>query len=426
MLYGFEGNPRSGKSHDMVRLHVLENLRKGRTVYARINGLNHEAIASYLGVELGYVERHLIVLSESQVAEFLVCVTSDDGSVAFPHLERGALVLVDECQEYWPVGRAELPDRVLDFFAKHGHWGLDVVVASQDLREVHRSVIRRMQKKSIVTKLDVLGADSSYSVRYMAATRPGSFEQVGVEKLKYDPAIWKLYHGVQPGVESNEPYKVGSRTLWQSLRLPVIAVLVVFLIGVFFIVRFFATPDTFVPDTEKAASVAASPGAAPSSRPSPPSKAAVVVDPSLPAPPPKVQYPATIQYLLDLQGRARPRYAGAIGDRHLIEFRETGGDSRAIERLDTTQLRDMGWVVTAASYGLILQFRDAVIVFTPWPIDPVFQQSQQLTQQLSTMPLVNGPAADGPPLVASDSGSLSASSSAVYGTLHGYGDIGVK
>lgn len=57
-------------------------------------------------------------------------------------------------------------------------------------------------------------------MRFYAATGTGKYETVGTEVRKYDPAIWELYHGVQPGIESNEVYKGNTRTLWKTLRGP--------------------------------------------------------------------------------------------------------------------------------------------------------------------------------------------------------------
>lgn len=55
MLVFNEGVPRSGKSYDAVLTHILPALKSGRVVYARVNGLNHEKIADYLGLNIAIV-----------------------------------------------------------------------------------------------------------------------------------------------------------------------------------------------------------------------------------------------------------------------------------------------------------------------------------------------------------------------------------
>ena len=42
MLVFNEGVPRAGKSYDAVKNHILPTLKKGRRVFARLNGLHHE------------------------------------------------------------------------------------------------------------------------------------------------------------------------------------------------------------------------------------------------------------------------------------------------------------------------------------------------------------------------------------------------
>jgi len=86
--------------------------------------------------------------------------------------------------------------------------------------------------KNTYAKLDALGSDQRYSVRSFAATGTGKYESVGTEVRKYDPAIWERYHGVQPGIESNDVYKGNTRTLWKTLRGPSIVMGLALVIGV--------------------------------------------------------------------------------------------------------------------------------------------------------------------------------------------------
>lgn len=401
MIFGMEGQPRSGKSHEMVRVHLLENLRAGRKVYARLNGLDHQAIAQHLGESRERIDALLVTLSQDDVRRVCVCQTQANGDLVFPGLDQGALVIVDECHEFWPVGRAELPPPVADFFAKHGHWGLDLVLATQDFKEIHRSVVRRIQKKNYYTKLDGLGKENWFSVRYYTAPTAGKFEQLGLEKLEYDPAIWKLYKGVQPGVESNAAYMTGTKTLWASIKKPAIMVAAGVLLGVAALVRFFIAPEATITTVKAAPPPAAQPAQVKEiSAPPPPvvPKPAPVVSapaptptPAVTAPPVREDLPAAIRYLLDLKLKARPRYIGSIGKRHLVEFRAEGGQAQVLERLDSRQLAALGWSVTPTGYGLRIDYDGETIIFTPWPVDSLFQQSS----------LVAAAIRNGPPLVAS-------------------------
>lgn len=409
MIVGKEGQPRSGKSYETVKFDVLEALKAKRRVYARLNGLDHAKLAAYLEMPEDEVRGLLTVMDDDQVHEWLVCETQPDGSLVFPHIEKGALVIVDEVHEYWPTGRAAIPKPNADFFAKHGHIGLDVVLMTQDFKEVHRSVIRRMQRKNVYTKLDALGKDHAYSVRFYTAALAGKFELTGSEKRDYDPTIFPLYHGIQPGVAGNEVYKTGSRTIWQTAKKPAIFMGLALVGGLFFLVRFFAGGG-LVPEkakeqaqvvyeeatdviTEPVVPVVAAPGAAPTA-------AIAATAPVAEAAP---DLPPGMRYVLDLAATARPRYAGSFGERDLIEFRANGG-GQVIDAFTTEQLWALGWAVRRTAYGAVLYARDREIIATGWPIDTLGVQSVQTADRIK---------AAGPPVATSEQQTAPAATSGV-------------
>ena len=65
----------------------------------------------------------------------------------------------------------------------------------------------------------------------------------------------------------------------------------------------------------------------------------------------------------------------SVGRRHLVEFRAGGGQSQVLERLDSRQFTALGWSVTPTGYGLRIDYDGETIIFTPWPVDAMFQQS---------------------------------------------------
>jgi len=48
-----------------------------------------------------------------------------------------------------------------------------MAIISQDCKDLHRLIIRHMAKKNTYTKLDALGSDQRYSVRFFAASGTG-------------------------------------------------------------------------------------------------------------------------------------------------------------------------------------------------------------------------------------------------------------
>lgn len=414
MIFGHEGQVRSGKSYEAVLYHILPAVAARRHVYVRLNGVAEklDAIAAHLGMPLEEVQSLVHPMGNAEVDAWMVCDAANDGSMVFPNIEKNALVVVDECHEYWPVGRAALPDRVANFFAKHGHVSLDIVLISQDFKEVHRSVVRRMSKKNFYTKLDSLGKDNSYSVRFYSSPAAGKFELIGSEKRDYDPKVWALYHGVQPGIESNEPYKGNTRTLWQTVKKPAIFVAASLLLGVFLIARFFTGGAGIVPAEKKPAAQTG-----PVSKPVavPPQAAQAVATVAKPKEPPP---PVGVALLLELQERARPRYAGAIQERHIVEFREPGG--QVIERLTSEQVLALGWTLEATPYGVILRAGKHEMIFTAWPTDLPGQQSVQTSERITRAgPPVMSVSESQPAPAAPVSGTSTSAQVASYGAFRG-------
>lgn len=384
MIFGHEGLPRSGKSYEAVLHHILPALRAKRHVYVRLNGVGDklDKIAAHLEMPEEEVRSLVHVMGDKEVVEWCVCDTDNDGGVTFPHIEKHALVVIDEAHEYWPTNRANLPERAANFFAKHGHISLDMVIISQDCKDLHRLIIRRMAKKNTYTKLDALGSDQRYSVRFYAATGTGKYETVGTETRKYDPAVWELYHGVQPGIESNEVYKGNTRTLWKTLRAPSILMGLALIVGVYVLGRFFllGSDSTGTADKMKEA-VASQKASIPAMGHAPGSQPATVVTKVADAPKQKEVLPAGVQYILDMAVQARARHAGWYGHRDIVEFRALGG-GQVLDRFTTEQLWALGWSVKRTEFGVLLSAKGHEIIATTWPVDPFGEQSESTTERI--------------------------------------------
>jgi zona occludens toxin len=411
MIFGHEGLPRSGKSYEAVLHHILPALRAKRHVYVRLNGVGEklDAIALHLDMPEDEVRALVHVMGDKEVAEWCVCDTDNDGGVTFPHIEKHSLVVIDEAHEYWPTNRANLPERAANFFAKHGHISLDMVIISQDCKDLHRLIIRRMAKKNTYTKLDALGAESRYSVRFYAATGTGKYETVGTETRKYDPAIWALYHGVQPGIESNEVYKGNTRTLWKTLRAPAIFMGLLLVAGTFFFVRFFVSDDSVGEAGAVKKVIQQQKASIPAMQRVPAAQPATVVT-QVPTTgqgsTSKPKMPAGVAYVLEIAETSRARHAGWYGARDIVEFRALGG-GQVIDRFTTEQLWALGWSVKRTEFGVVLSAKGNEIIATSWPVDPFGEQSAQSTARIkaAASPVTSGSSTQ--PMTAADPGHTS-------------------
>ena len=68
MLIFNEGVPGAGKSYDAVAEHIVPALKKGRRVYARLNGLDDAALAAFCELPIERVQELLVRVSSERTA----------------------------------------------------------------------------------------------------------------------------------------------------------------------------------------------------------------------------------------------------------------------------------------------------------------------------------------------------------------------
>lgn len=380
MLILNEGPPRAGKSYDAVRTHILPALKAGRRVYARLNGLDHEKIAEYLQLPTERVRELLTVVPQKDVVRLLTCFGDDPPRF---QVEPSSLVVVDEVHDFYVSGRQALPAEQEAFFAKHGHIGLDVVIMTQSLGRLHSSIRQRIERKCVFTKLNAVGKSDSYAVRfYSVGDQMGKFIKISAESHAYDPAIFPLYHGFQPGVENTQAYSAGAKNVWDVVRKPAIAMAIVTVLGIVSIGAFFTGGGVVSDEAQTIGSKAEEPKVYVAAPDVPAATAPVV--PSIAAreaqaePEPEKVREAGIAHVLEMNKSARPRYGGSIGAVHVLEWRTPQGQT--VERLTSAEMQALGWSVERTGYGAKAQGDGVTIVFTAWPI---LEQAHTVTQRMA-------------------------------------------
>ncbi|KRC33936.1 MULTISPECIES: zonular occludens toxin domain-containing protein [unclassified Lysobacter] len=429
MLICNEGPPRAGKSYDAVKTHILPAIKGGRHVYARLNGLDHEKIAVYLQLPETRVRELLTLVGPDEVVPLFTAFGDDPPKF---NVKPDSLIVIDEVHEFYVSGRQALAKEQEAFFAKHGHIGLDIVVMTQALGRLHSSIRQRIERKSVFTKLNALGREDRYAVRfYSVGDTMGKFEKISSETHDYDAEVYPLYKGFQAEAKNTGAYTAGSKTVWQVIKMPAIGMAVLVVLAIGGIWSFFAGNGTIVGEEDPNAPEYAvpaktddepvtTPGHAPR-RVSQSNGTAGVQDR------PKVdefaKYPAGVRMLLEMAKSARPRYAGTIGQRHILEWRTPQG--QALERLTSDQLRALGWNVTREPYGVLATFQDRSLIFTAWPLlEPIFSQSTTQAARIreagASLPSVSEGASRSASTTASVPGAIIQA-----GQQTGYGDIGV-
>jgi len=366
-----EGNPGSGKSYDAVKTHLLPALKKGRHVYARINGLDHARIATHLD------------LPEERVRDLLHHVPAEEVGALVSLDVKDALVLIDEAHEFYVSSREALPMAVEEMFAKHRHRGWDMVLMSQYYKRIHRAVRSRVQRKDVFTKLDSVGLDGRYTVRHYTAIEPEKYEQVGTETEKYDPAIFQLYKSVQDGTTNFGVYDGGKFTVWDKLRKYAILMVPLGLWAVWYLLDWFNHPHAFKKEQGHAVG-------APRSESGQGKAADGVQDVSRKKGIDTTGMPAEVAYVFDLANQGRPRLAALArtedGNRFgYVEFRDS--QSHVLDRLDLRQLSSMGVNLSFPAYGMKIEYKSVAFVATPWPLDLPGRISDEQNRQIDSFPI---------------------------------------
>jgi len=385
MLVFNEGVPRSGKSYDAVKSHILVALASGRKVVARLNGLDHAKIAEYLKLPVDRVVELLVLVTTGKVVETFQAIRviskGEDGELggwAIPDHLKNALFVIDEVHEFFVAGRQPLPEAVEQFFALHGQFGMDGVIMTQHIKRLHAVIRARIERKNQFQKLTALGMKGRYRVRHYVTVAPDRYEFVDGQTLKYDKAIFPLYAGYADGVTNTEVYDGGGRNALKKLGWPVVLFIVALVVAVPYCIRFFHG-DVAITKGQHPAHI--------SEQPKPnavPAHSATAAQPGVAAPVKSAELPTgqktsfdtkgmppEVAYVFEMSQQARPRLAGlVVGEGHasgVIEWRADQG--HVLERMDLDTLRSLGVQVEVKPYGLRVSYETHVIVVTSWPVD---------------------------------------------------------
>lgn len=402
MLIFNDGAPRSGKTYDTVLNHILPALKAGRHVYARVDGLDHQAIAQHLRMTFKQVDDLLHHLDADHVVPLLQC-TREGNSYHVAEELKNALVVIDEVHEFYPASMKSLPKNQEQFFARHGQFGMDIVAASQDFGAMHDDIRCRVERKVLFRKLSHfaalakfgIGGAGRYSKRYYVSAGSGKFKEIKSEQHKYDATIYPLYRSFQPGVSNLETYDGGKvEAAGAGLKFYVPLAVVAGLVGIWFAFKVF--------DKDESPLLAQARAAQAQQPVSPPATAAVQAMPAgtgqagVPLPVPTIKeepkHSPGVAYVLDLAKEHRPRAAGVWTEQSgrrggWVEFRSK--QEHAADRLTLDDLEDLGFTVEAHGYGFVLRAEGQTIIATYWPLDEWGRVSERTNARVRG----NGPGA---------------------------------
>lgn len=385
MLIFHEGLPGSGKSFAAMVDHIGPALKKGRKVYAYVEGLNHEKIAEALELPLETVQ------------ELLHQVQREHVPTIYEHVENDALVVIDELQNFWPSGRQKLSPEITQFVTEHRHRGLDVLCMGQALADCHTLWKRRIENRIAFSNLDALGSDKRFSWTMYKQTRPDTWEKTTSGTGQYDPRFFGTYKSHTDGTKNTEHYKDRRAVIWNSpvFKYALPGFIIVAALALWFIVKIFSSPDLGITKAETrpgSKSAAVEPVRVSETVYKVENGKETVVshtDSGLPAslPPAQPRNAMTLgAHVAALMENHRVRLAAVVlsaKPRVVIEWRDTA--NRVVETLEAADLAMLGWHVLLNPSGTLAVLSDgqAQHVATPWPIAELTGKlSEAKTEQL--------------------------------------------
>lgn len=224
MINGLEGIPGSGKSYEAVVYHVLTSLQKGRKVITNLP-LDVKAFAALDPAFESLIELRLLPAvcagtwdaarvddkgngSAFDVPANFVQVenrTSADNGVfgsvwdfystwKHPVSGIGPLFVIDECHIAMPVTGTD--PQVVEWFKLHRHFNCDVLLATQNFRDMNQPIARLIAMLIKVRSADILGIKGEY-IRKVHAGYRGAV--ISTEQRKYKPEFFGLYKSHSQG-----------------------------------------------------------------------------------------------------------------------------------------------------------------------------------------------------------------------------------
>lgn len=200
----------SGKTYEVVTVVIYGALARGRRVVSNIAGLNFEAMRQSLEQEGVDTIGTLVSVPHDEVKKPEFWLT-DTGAEAF--IQPGDLVVVDEVWRFWdglgPGTREDKrPQQFLNFVRMHRQFPhpetgvtCDLVLITQDVGDIHRSVKSVVEETYRARKLTQVGKPESYRVDIFTG---GKIRGAPLRQLfgSYDPSkfgFYKSHSGAQSG-----------------------------------------------------------------------------------------------------------------------------------------------------------------------------------------------------------------------------------
>ena len=362
MLIFHEGLPGSGKSYAAFADHIIPALKKGRHVYAYVEGLDFAKIAEASEITL------------ERAGELLHQITREEVPTIYKHVENDSLVVIDELQNFWPSGRQRLDPEITQFVTEHRHRGLDVLTMGQVLGDCHSLWKGRIDTKIVFMKRDAVGKADEYRWTVFK-NLAGKFKETTTGKKAYESKYFGCYKSHTDDTENIGTYADDRANVKNSRAYKVAKIFaVVFVVSVGTVIWFFASGGGGIgqqkkPEASKA--VLVDPNAIAAAQNAQVIAAAVKPPPATPVELMQAFQSQAMEYVDELADKGRIRLGGVLKTSSrmtgVIEWRDSS--NRVIEQLTPVQLQALGWYVMLSPDGSMATVSKLgkTYVATQWP-----------------------------------------------------------
>ncbi len=204
MIELYEGVPGSGKSYHAICEKFLPWVKQGRRLYIAVDGIYLDRLALFTGIELSVLEQQITLWKDS--VEVLQ---------AFPHVEPGSAVIIDEAQTVFRSMQKVEPG-LLRWLETHRHYGVDILLMSQDFRQMSQGVTRLIEATVKFRKLAFVGLSKKYQGKVRG--NPEDNEVIRAFVGTYSPAVYAYYSSYASAAIKEEKR---SHTVFKSARVAI-------------------------------------------------------------------------------------------------------------------------------------------------------------------------------------------------------------
>lgn len=227
MINGLEGIPGSGKSYEACVFHVLHSLQKGRKVITNLPLV----VERFASIDPAYADLiELRTLSAPVLGTWNAAAVDDKGNgnafalhddkifghvfdeksavdngvfgsvwdyyTTWKHSEtgQGPLFIIDEC--HVPLPTLGTNNEVVEWFKLHRHFNVDVLLCTQNFRDMNQPIARLLGMLVKVRSADIIGKKGAYIRKVHSGYRGVA---ITTEERKYKPEFFSLYKSHSQG-----------------------------------------------------------------------------------------------------------------------------------------------------------------------------------------------------------------------------------